>query len=99
MYTIATVLSFLGVRSILYSGPALAVVGVIALIVGLILREKIVILFGSWVLVSVLGVFLLIFSFRISPRQAEPIVPIVGTLCALTLIGLVVWLFMSLRER
>ncbi|MFK7785878.1 MAG: hypothetical protein AB8B56_12220 [Crocinitomicaceae bacterium] len=99
LYVIGTLASFYSIRTILYAGPVIAVAGVIVIIAGLIQKEKIAVVFGSFAALSVSGIALMIFIFEISPRQARPLIPYFGVMCLMALVGLTIWFFMSLRKR
>ncbi len=99
LYTVGTLASFYSIRTILFSGPAIAAMGVIVIIAGLIQKEKIAIVFGSFAALSVSGIALMIFIFEISPRQARPVIPYFGVMCLMALVGLTIWFFMSLKKK
>lgn len=74
-------------------------IGLIVIVAGLILKEKTATISGSFTLASVLGIFLLIYLLGIHPHEAQLIVPFLGGLCVLVLIGLGIWLFSSTRDK
>jgi hypothetical protein len=77
-----------------YSGPVAAVIGLMALISGVILRRKLVIM-GSVASLSMATIFSLMYFDPLRPHDAQYLVFVLGGICLLILIGLAIWILTS----
>ena len=81
------VAAFVDVESILFSGPAYSIAGLISAVLALIQKRRAIVLMGFSAPILAVGIFLLIYLNRWNPQEAQTPVPVI---CAGYFIGILI---------
>ena len=87
--------AYADVESILFSGPAYSIAGLISAAVALFQKRRTVVLMGLSAPTLAVGIFLLIYLNRWSPQQAQTPVPII---CTGYFIGIVITTMLTIHR-
>lgn len=100
-FIISDLVAFWNVRTIIYSGPIMELAGVFALVVSLVIKNKLGIILGVVSTLIVLIIFLAIFLLDISPGEAQGLVPFFAAVCwiPILVLGILLWVEMNKRWK